>query len=431
MLPTITWDIDPVFIKLPREGVALALGGFAALSFLYGLVKKASDQLISGLFFAGLALIVAKFMPADYGIRYYSLLFVLVFLGGHAFLKWQITRAKGPAEDANDFIVYGVLGVLLGARLGHVLFYDLDKALQDPAWVLEIWTGGLASHGAVIGLITAMFLFTKKRGISFLEGADRFSFSAALGATLVRIGNLLNSEIVGKKTDGTWGFRFPRFAPDAHDPPLRHPSQLYEIALGLSVLGMLYLLDKKLGKEKRPRGAMISAFFLMYFCGRFGIEFFKEFEDNMAPAFLQFSEDLPFRMGQLLSLPGILLGAYGLFWAFKNRVPAYWPHEETPEEEDEDEDEDEEDAEEDENDDDDEEEEEDDDDGSGEEEDDEDENDDDDDADDDESADKKAKKPGSSTKRSPKAAAEAEADEDVDSEFDAEGRLKRGPVERE
>lgn len=322
MLPTIDWNVDPEFIKLPRNGVAIALAAFAGLSFLYGLARKASDQLVSGLFFAGLAIVVAKFMPENYGIRYYSLLFVVVFLGGHALLKWQIERAGGPAEDANDFIVYGVLGVLVGARLGHVLFYDLDKALENPAWVLEIWTGGLASHGAVLGLITAMFLFTKRRGISFLEGADRFSFSAALGATLVRIGNLLNSEIVGKVTDGTWGFRFPRFD-HGPNPPLRHPSQIYEIVLGTTVFGLLFLLDKRLGKERRPRGAMISAFFLMYFCGRFVVEFFKEY-DGISP-------DSPLRMGQILSIPGILLGIYGLTWAFKNRVPAVWPHAELPE----------------------------------------------------------------------------------------------------
>src|SRR5690606_25391308 len=156
----------------------------------------------------------------------------------------------------------------------------------------EIWTGGLASHGAVIGLILAMYLFTKRRGIPFLEGADRFSFSAALGATLVRIGNLLNSEIVGKKTDGTWGFRCPRFDHDVTPAPLRHPSQLYEIALGLTVLGLLFLIDRKLGKEKRPRGAMIASFFALYFTGRFFIEFFKEYEG--------ISPDSPLRMGQIL-----------------------------------------------------------------------------------------------------------------------------------
>src|SRR5688572_1206763 len=337
MLPTVDWDISPTLTSLPRSAVVAVLGGFAGISFIYGLVRKEKDQLWSGVFFAVLAAVVANYMPESYGIRYYSLLFVFVFLGGHALLKWQIRRAGGPAEDANDFIIYGVLGVLVGARLGHVIFYDLDKALADPAWVLKIWTGGLASHGAVLGLTFAMWLFCKRRGMAFLEGADRFAFSAALGATLVRLGNLLNSEIVGKKTDGTWGFRFPRFDEGVDPVPLRHPSQIYEVALGLTVLGSLYFIDRALGREKRPRGVLISSFFAIYFSGRFLIEFFKEFEG--------ISPDSPLRMGQILSFPGMLLGFYGLYWSFKHRLPASWPGAEPEEDaadEDEDEDEDEE-----------------------------------------------------------------------------------------
>lgn len=384
MLPTVDWDIPPILTSLPRSAVVAVLGGFAGISFIYGLVRKEKDQLWSGVFFAVLAAVVANYMPESYGIRYYSLLFVFVFLGGHALLKWQITRARGPAEDANDFIIYGVLGVLVGARLGHVLFYDLDKALADPAWVLKIWTGGLASHGAVLGLITAMWLFCKRRGIPFLEGADRFSFSAALGATLVRIGNLLNSEIVGKPTDGTWGFRFPRFDDNISPAPLRHPSQIYEIALGLFVLLCLYLIDRKLGREKRPRGVMIASFFAIYFTGRFGVEFFKEY-DGISP-------DSPLRMGQILSLPGMLLGYYGLYWSFKNRLPAAWP----TDEEDDEVDERDEDAR----------------DGDGHDEDDGDERDEDDEDERDED-------------EAEKAANEPEIDPDVEGEFDKDGRLKR------
>jgi prolipoprotein diacylglyceryl transferase len=157
----------------------------------------------------------------SYELRYYSLLFVAVFLGGYWLLNWQFRRGGADDEEAGDFIVYGVLGVLVGARLGHVIFYDLDKALKDPIWVFKIWTGGLASHGAVIGLILAMYLFTKRRGIPFLEGADRFSFSAALGATLVRLGNFFNSEIVGRRTDQTWGVQFPRFDHELAEVPYR------------------------------------------------------------------------------------------------------------------------------------------------------------------------------------------------------------------
>jgi prolipoprotein diacylglyceryl transferase len=285
--------------------------------------RKASDQYVTAALFAGLGFVAWRFLPESLDLRYYSLLFVGVFLGGYAFLKWQIVRGGGPAEDAGDFIVYGVLGVLVGARLGHVLFYALDQALSDPLWVFQIWTGGLASHGAVIGLVIAMWLFTKARRIPFLEGADRFAFSAALGATLVRLGNLMNSEIVGRRVPGdAWGFAFKRF--DHEGPvPYRYPTQIGEILLGLIVLGALFLVDKKLGKEKRPRGVMISTFFTVYFIGRFIVEFWKEYEPPL-PAGTPYPSELT--TGQLLSIPGVALGLFGLWWSFKHKIPVGWPN---------------------------------------------------------------------------------------------------------
>ncbi|HYP90485.1 MAG TPA: prolipoprotein diacylglyceryl transferase, partial [Polyangiaceae bacterium] len=266
--------------------------------------------------------------------------------GGHALLNWQIKRGGGSPEVASDFIVYGVVGVLVGARLGHVLFYDLDHAIQDPLWVFKIWTGGLASHGAVIGLIIAMYLFTKKHGVPFLEGADRFAFSATLGATVVRIGNLLNSEIVGRVVpDQSWGMKFPRAdipggmerlsftAEEIAGVKYRYPSQLYEIALGTLVFIGLLIADRAMGKEKRPRGAMISWFFLLYFGGRLFTERYKEIE--------ALPLDSAISMGQYLSFPGVLLGIYGLYRAFKRKEPTGWvePGYEPDEDEDEDEDE--------------------------------------------------------------------------------------------
>ncbi len=314
-LPKFTWDVDPVFLRVPREFVIGGLAVFAGISLIMGLRKKAGDQLITAAIFGSLAFVAYQYLKVEFELRYYSALFLGVFLGGYSLLKWQIVRGGGRAEDAGDFIVYGVLGVLVGARLGHVLFYDLDKALADPSWILKIWTGGLASHGAVLGLITAMWLFCKRRGVPFLEGADRFVFSAALGATLVRIGNWFNSEIVGRKTDGSWGVWFPRVDDAA---TYRYPTQLYEITLGLFMLLALYLIDKRLGREKRPRGAMIASWFALYFTGRFFIEFYKEYEG--------ISSNSPLTMGQYLSLPGILLGWFGLYWSFRVRQPVAWPN---------------------------------------------------------------------------------------------------------
>ena len=321
LLPSYTWTVDPVFWRIPNNGVALAVGGVGVLMLLYGFYKKEREQMITGLVFALAAGAISHFMGGTIELRYYSLLFVVVFLGGHALLNWQIKRGGGAPEVAGDFIVYGVLGVLIGARLGHVLFYDLDHALRDPVWVFKIWTGGLASHGAVVGLIIAMWLFTRSRGVSFLEGSDRFSFSAALGATVVRIGNLFNSEIVGKKVpDQSWGIRFPLNTFDNQlalkDVPLRYPSQIYEIALGTAVFVGLIIADKLMGKEKRPRGAMISWFFALYFTGRLFTEHYKEIE--------ALPMDASISMGQYLSILPALLGWYGLYRSFKRKEPVGW-----------------------------------------------------------------------------------------------------------
>lgn len=345
VLPTFTWDVDPIAFSIPRGPLLLVVGGIAVVMLVTGLAKRQGDVALFGLMMGAILAVASQFLPDPIGIRWYSLLFVGVFLGGYALLDWQIRRGGGPAETAGDFIVYGVLGVLVGARLGHVIFYDLDKALHDPLWVFQIWTGGLASHGAVIGLIIAMWLFTKRRSVPFLEGADRFAFSAALGATLVRLGNFLNSEIVGRRVpDQSWGVRFPRYDVNLAEHPLRYPSQLFEVGLGLLVMAGLFLADRWLGKEKRPRGALISVFFALYFAGRFTVEFFKEPQTRIGETTL-------FTMGQYLSIPGFLIGIAGLVWSLKRREPAGWPQPEEDEDlEDEDDEDDEEESEDDEGD---------------------------------------------------------------------------------
>jgi len=274
-VPAFTWDIDPILIHFP--------------SWL-------------------------SWLPVD-GIRYYSLLYVGVFLGGYKLLDWQIRRAGGEPDDANDFVLYGVIAVLGGARVGHVFFYEWDRFVSDPLWLFKIHEGGLASHGATIGLLLAMYLFTKLRRQSFIEGCDRFAFSAALGAILVRIGNFFNSEIVGRVTMADWGVRFPRYD-RVPEPPLRHPSQLYEVALGVLVMASLLVVDRALGKEKRPRGVMISLFMALYFTGRFFVEYVKEYQPGETAAGLT--------TGQWLSVIPATVGCIGLLIAFKKRIPAHW-----------------------------------------------------------------------------------------------------------
>jgi phosphatidylglycerol:prolipoprotein diacylglycerol transferase len=270
-----TWDVDPILVHFP--------GSWSGL-------------------------------PVD-GIRYYSLLYVAVFLGGFKLLDWQLRRAGGDPEDAHDFVLYGVAAVLLGARLGHVAFYEWERFVQNPVWLLQIQRGGLSSHGATLGLLLAMYLYTRQRRQSFVEGCDRFAFSATLGAILIRVGNLFNSEIVGKPTEASFGVRFPRY--DGYlDPPLRHPTQIYETLLGLGVFALLWGADRWLGRERRPRGALISLFLAAYFSGRFLVEFWKEVPVREVVWGLD--------TGQWLSIAPALAGLAGCYLSWRWPVPARW-----------------------------------------------------------------------------------------------------------
>jgi phosphatidylglycerol---prolipoprotein diacylglyceryl transferase len=201
-----------------------------------------------------------------------------------------------------------------------VFFYEPQRFIEDPFWVIQIWKGGLASHGATLGLLVAMYVYARRHRQSYVECMDRFALSAGLGATLVRLGNFFNSEIMGKLTDQTWGVRFPRFDAQAvalhGQAPLRHPTQLYEFALGLFVMFCIWLVDRLLGREERPRGALIATFFAVYFTGRFFVEFFKIHQT--------LPDTFPLTMGQLLSLPLALAGIAALIYSIRAGVPAHW-----------------------------------------------------------------------------------------------------------
>lgn len=246
-------------------------------------------------------------------VRYYGLIFSTVLVGGFYLFRWQIIRGRGTEDEAVSFILPGVLGVVLGARLGHVLFYNFDKFAENPAWVFRIWEGGLASHGAVVGLTLALWYHSRHWKRPFWDVTDRFCFSAALGATLIRLANFINSEIVGRITDSSWAVRFPRFDNlPAELTPARYPSQLVEFSLGLFIFGFLLWLDRHLGREKRPPGLLSAAFLIMYFAGRFLIEFLKERHGDVDMFWLS--------RGQMLSLPGLFLGLWLLFSVLgKNR----------------------------------------------------------------------------------------------------------------
>ena len=151
-------------------------------------------------------------------VRWYGFLFAMAFVAGYIIMTWVFKKEKRPQTDLEQLSVYMIFGTVIWARLGHCLFYNPTYYLANPIEILKVWEGGLASHGAAIGIITAMFLFSKKKKYSLLWILDRIVIVVALGGSFIRLGNLFNSEIIGKQTDVPWAFIFT-----AVDDLPRHP----------------------------------------------------------------------------------------------------------------------------------------------------------------------------------------------------------------
>jgi phosphatidylglycerol:prolipoprotein diacylglycerol transferase len=249
-----------------------------------------------------------------WSLRWYTLLYWFELVLGYWVLSRQIRRGRGAEEDAADLAVHLWLGFIVGARLADVVFYDLDRLLADPIWLFRIWTGGLSSHGALLGMLVAIRIFASRRAISELEVCDRLTFTCGVFAVVHRIANFFNAEALGKPTDGSWGVRFPQI--ERYDSePFRHPSQLYEALLGVVLLAILLLVDRRLGSEKRPRGVLTAVALLVYFPCRFALEFFKQPEGPGV-----FGLD----MGQWLSLPFIAAGIWLYHHVTKRREVGGW-----------------------------------------------------------------------------------------------------------
>jgi len=247
-------------------------------------------------------------------IRYYGLLFVgglilCCYVLQKIFIKEQI-----PIENLDKLTIYGIVGILAGARLGHCLFYEPELFLTNPVEVfLPIqksiggykFTGyqGLASHGGAIGLIIAIIVYTIKTKENIRRTFDLIAIVAPLGACFIRLANLMNSEIIGMPTNKSWGFVFAQV-----DLQPRHPAQLYEAIAYLLIFGLLYFLFRF--KHLRiGNGLFFGLSLFLIFTARFFIEFVKERQ-------VEFEESMKFDMGQLLSLPFILTGIVFIFYGF-------------------------------------------------------------------------------------------------------------------
>lgn len=237
-----------------------------------------------------------------WGPRWYGLLFALGFVFGYRFFQKVYRWEKRPEQDLDTLLYYVIGGTLLGARLGHLVFYEPQLLLENPLVLFMIWKGGLASHGAAIAIPLAVYLYSRKRPDQpFLWVIDRLVVVVALGGTFIRLGNLMNSEIVGAPTDLPWGFLF--VADTSHLPIVpRHPSQLYEA----SFYFLTYLLLRGLylkRKTETPHGLLFGWFLVLVFGFRFVIEFIKADQEA-------FEATLPINMGQILSIPLVALGLW-------------------------------------------------------------------------------------------------------------------------
>ena len=257
------------------------------------------------------------FHIGKFGLRWYSLLFGSGFILGWFIFKWFFKR-EGIDEKLLDPLLYTLLiGTIVGARLGHCLFYQPDYYLGSLKGFLEIfmpWKGGLASHGGAIALIIAMIWFEarygKKYNFDFVWIMDHLAIAVAFAAAFIRLGNLFNSEIYGNITSLPWGFIFDL---EGETEP-KHPTQLYE-SLSYLLLGIFLILLYKFKLSKSFRGTYIGVFLIICFGMRFLIEFIKEPQ-------VAFEESMALNMGQLLSIPFVLLGIGFLIYAYIRKQPA-------------------------------------------------------------------------------------------------------------
>jgi len=240
-------------------------------------------------------------------IRYYGVLFAASFFFGYLIMQ-KIFKKEGLSIELLDKLtVYMAIGTVIGARLGHCLFYQPDYYLSNPWEILKIWHGGLASHGAAIGILIALYYFSKKNKKPYLWILDRIVIVVALAGFFIRMGNLMNSEIYGIETSLPWGFVFVR---DGQTVP-KHPTQIYEALSYLIIFIVLYLIYNKKGTQLK-QGLIFGLFLISLFTVRFFIEFIKEVQ-------VDFEAGMALNMGQWLSIPFVLIGVFLLFRSFKQK----------------------------------------------------------------------------------------------------------------
>jgi phosphatidylglycerol:prolipoprotein diacylglycerol transferase len=235
-------------------------------------------------------------------LRWYGTMYLIGFIAALVMANKAADRSHGywTRDQVSDLLFYGFLGVVLGGRVGYVLFYQFDYFLSDPLYLLEIWQGGMSFHGGLLGVILAIFIFARKTQKSFLMVGDFVAPLVPIGLGMGRLGNFINAELWGRETDVAWAMVFPT---DQLQLP-RHPSQLYEFVLeGVVLFAILYIISRK----TQRLGLASGVFLIGYGVFRSIVEFFREPDAHLGLYFSFISK------GQILSIPMILAGIFIIY----------------------------------------------------------------------------------------------------------------------
>ncbi len=249
------------------------------------------------------------FRIGDFDIRYYGLMWALAILVGAKLFNNFCKREGLPSKVSESIFIYGTLATIIGARLGHCLFYDTMEYLSRPWTIITGFRdGGMASHGAAIGLLIGLWLFSRKNKLPYIWSLDRIMIAVGIGGAIVRMGNLFNSEIFGTATTLPWGFEFVRSVKWVNEfaPQAVHPTQIYEALCYVATFALLAWLYYRRDLVRRRPGVLFGIGLLGIFLTRFLIEFIKTEQES-------FEVGWALDMGQWLSIPFILLGIYMIY----------------------------------------------------------------------------------------------------------------------
>lgn len=244
-------------------------------------------------------------------IHWYGIMYLMGFTASYWLCYYRRDRLGWTKDDLSDALFYCALGVIIGGRLGYILFYDTASIINNPISIFQIWKGGMSFHGGVIGVIIAFLLLAKKKGVNPVDLSDYIMVPGPIGLGLGRLGNFINGELWGKPTDGSWGVIFPQ---GGLQP--RHPSQLYEMLLeGVLLFIILWIFTMK----PRPRMIASGIFLLGYGSARFIVEFVRIPDSHLGYLLFDWMT-----MGQILSLPMIIIGIAMIAVGYsRNIIPNY------------------------------------------------------------------------------------------------------------